>query len=180
LLGLREFWSLDIGDDALATLATNLGADVPFFLRGGTALATGIGEVLTPLPPLPPTWFVLLTPELALPADKTRQLYGALTPEDFGDGARTRAQADRLRRGEPLDPGLLVNSFAGPLYRLFPALAGWRDRLLEAGADWVLPSGSGPTLFTIAPSEEAGREMAARVGGMAAQVVTVASIGQAM
>jgi 4-diphosphocytidyl-2-C-methyl-D-erythritol kinase len=173
LLALREFWALDIADQALAELATGLGADVPFFLRGGTALATGIGEMLTPLPPLAPTWFVLLTPELPLPADKTRQLYGALTPNDFGDGARTRAQAERLRRGEPLDPALLVNSFAGPLYRLFPALAHWRDRLLAAGAARVLPSGSGPTLYTIAPSAEAGQAIAARVAGSGARVAVV-------
>jgi 4-diphosphocytidyl-2-C-methyl-D-erythritol kinase len=177
LLGLREFWSLDVADEALATLATGLGADVPFFLRGGTALATGIGEVLTPLPPLPPAWFVLLTPEMPLPTDKTRQLYRALTPADFGDGSRTHAQADRLRRGEPLAPALLVNSFAGPLYRLFPALAAWRDRLLAAGAAWVLPSGSGPTLYTIAPTEEAGWEIAARVKGAGVRAAGVRSGG---
>jgi 4-diphosphocytidyl-2-C-methyl-D-erythritol kinase len=173
LLGLRELWALDITDEALAELATSLGADVPFFLRGGTALATGIGEALTSLPPLAPTWFVLLTPELPLPADKTRQLYGALTPDDFGDGARTRAQAERLQRGEPIDPELLTNSFAAPLYRLFPALSDWRDQLLAAGAGWVLPSGSGPTLYTIAPSEEAGREIAAQLGGEGARVAVV-------
>ena len=173
LLALREFWALDITDEELAALATRLGADVPFFLRSGTALATGIGEVLTPLPPLAATWFVLLTPELALPADKTRQLYAALTPGDFSDGSRTLAQAERLRQGAPLDPALLANSFAGPLYRLFPALAEWRDRLLAAGAAWVLPSGSGPTLYTAATTEKAAHEIAARVAGVGARVMVV-------
>lgn len=173
LRGLREHWGLALGDAALAGIAAGLGADVPFFLRGGTALATGIGEVLEPLPPLAPTWFVLVTPELPLPPDKTRRLYGALTPDDFGDGTRTLAQADRLRRGESLDPALLVNSFAGPLFRLFPALAGWRDRLIAAGAPWVLPSGSGPTLFAIAPDEAAGRAIGAALGGVGARVAVV-------
>lgn len=171
LLALREFWALDITDKELATLATRLGADVPFFLRGGTALATGIGEVLTPLPSLAATWFVLLIPDLALPADKTRQLYAALTPGDFSDGSRTLEQAERLRQGAPLDPALLINSFAGPLYRLFPALAAWRDRLLAAGAAWVLPSGSGPTLYTTAPTDEAAREIATRATSAGAQVM---------
>jgi 4-diphosphocytidyl-2-C-methyl-D-erythritol kinase len=173
LLALREFWALDITDESLATLAMRLGADVPFFLRGGTALATGIGELLAPLPPLTATWFVLLTPKIALPADKTRQLYGTLTPADFSDGSQTLAQAERLQRDKPLDPTLLVNSFAGPLYRLFPALAHWRDRLLSAGATWVLPSGSGPTLYTIAPSEAIGQEIAAQVGSEGARVAVV-------
>jgi len=175
LRGLRDAWSLDLADDALARLATTLGADVPFFLRGGTALASGIGERLAPLPPLAPSWFVLLTPALPLPPDKTRQLYGALTPADFGDGTRTQAQAARLRRGEPLDPALLTNSFAGPLYRLLPALAAWRDRFLAAGATWVQPSGSGPTLYTIALSAEAGQEIAARLGRDGARVAVVQS-----
>ena len=173
LRGLREFWGLTSDDDTLARLAQALGADVPFFLRGGTALATGIGEVLTPLPPLAPTWFVLLTPTLPLPPDKTRQLYRALTPDDFSDGTRTIAQSNRLRRGEALDPGLLVNTFAAPLYRLFPTLTTWRDRLLAAGAPWVLPSGSGPTLFTATTSEASGRQIAAQVADAAARVSVV-------
>ncbi len=176
LRGLRDAWSLAIDDETLTDLATALGADVPFFLRGGTALATGIGERLLPLPPLAPTWFVLLTPALPLPADKTRQLYGALTPADFGAGTRTEEQAARLRRGEPLDPTLLVNSFAGPLYRLLPALALWHDRFLAAGAGWVQPSGSGPTLYTIAPSAAAGQEIAARLGQDGARVEVVCSL----
>ena len=173
LRGLHEYWGLTSNDDTLARLARELGADVPFFLRGGTALATGIGEVLTPLPPRTPTWFVLLTPTLPLPPDKTRQLYRALTPDDFSDVARTVAQSNRLRRGEALDPDLLVNGFAAPLYRLFPTLATWRDRLRAAGAPWVLPSGSGPTLFTTVSSEETGREIAARVEHNDARVAVV-------
>ncbi len=152
---------------------------MPFFLRGGTALATGIGERLEPLPPLPPTWFVVLTPALALPPDKTRRLYRALTPADFTDGARTRAQAARLRRGAPLDPALLTNAFAGPLVRLFPALEDWRRRLIAAGAPWAQPSGSGPTLFTVAPDEAAGHRLAARLaraGGGEARVHVVRAI----
>ena len=176
LRGLRAAWALDITDATLAELATSLGADVPFFLRGGTALATGIGERLVSLPPPAPLWFVLLTPTLPLPPDKTRQLYGALKPADFGDGARTEAQAARLRRGESLDPALLVNSFAGPLYRLLPALATWRDRFLAAGADWVQPSGSGPTLYTLAPSAEMGQAIAARLGQDGARVEVVQSL----
>ena len=50
LLGLRRLWDLDLSDRTLAELAALLGADVPFFLRGGTALAAGRGEQLTVLP----------------------------------------------------------------------------------------------------------------------------------
>jgi 4-diphosphocytidyl-2-C-methyl-D-erythritol kinase len=173
---LRERWRPALPDAELAALAVALGADVPFFLRGGAALATGIGEQLTPLPPLPPTWFVVLTPALAVPPDKTRRLYQALTPADFSDGARTRAQAERLRRGEPLDPALLVNAFDGPLARVLPQLAGWRQRLLDAGTSWALPSGSGPTLYTIVESEAAGKQIAARLASADAQVFVLPGV----
>ncbi len=181
LRGLRRLWRLRVPEGELAALAAGLGADVPFFLLAsgpggsGTALATGIGERLAPLPPLPPTWFVLLTPPLALPPDKTRRLYAALEPADFGDGARVRAQADRLRRGAPLDPALLVNGFAGPLARLFPELAGWRRRFERAGAPWAVPSGSGPTFYTIVPSPEEGERIAAALADGGARVYVVRS-----
>ncbi|MGN6701250.1 MAG: 4-(cytidine 5'-diphospho)-2-C-methyl-D-erythritol kinase [Thermomicrobiales bacterium] len=176
LRALRERWRPALPDAELAALAAALGADVPFFLRGGAALATGIGELLTPLPQLPPTWFVVLTPALALPPDKTRQLYQALTPADFSDGARTRAQAERLRRGEPLDPALLINAFGGPLARVLPQLTGWRLCFLDAGASWALPSGSGPTLYTIVESEAAGQQIAARLSGADAQVFVLPGV----
>lgn len=178
LLALRERWGLDLSDVALAEIAASLGADVPFFLRGGTALATGIGEQLTALPPLSSCWFVTLTPLIDLPPDKTRRLYAALTPGDFGDGSRTRAQAARLRAGLALDPSLLVNSFAAPLERLCPALVAWRERFLRAGAPFVLPSGSGPTLYTLIASREAGRAICDVFAGEAAHAHLVPAVGE--
>jgi 4-diphosphocytidyl-2-C-methyl-D-erythritol kinase len=176
LVALRELWALPTTDAELARLATRLGADVPFFLRGGTALATGIGERLTPLPPQSKAWFVLVTPRLTLPADKTRRLYAALDADDFSDGTRTIDQAARLRRGEPIDPALLVNSFAAPLARLFPELSTWQKRLLAAGAPFVQPSGSGPTLYTIAPSEATARAIARSLARTDAAVTVARSV----
>ena len=177
LRALRAHWGLPTTDAALAALATGLGADVPFFLRGGTALATGIGEELTALPPLSPSWFVTLTSTLALPADKTRRLYAALTPRDFGDGTSTLAQAERLRQGLPLDPTLLVNSFAAPLERLFPLITDWRNRVLRAGAPFVLPSGSGPTLYTIVETEGAALAIQEALGDCAARIHVARCVG---
>lgn len=176
LLALRELWRLPTTDAELATIAARLGADVPFFLRGGTALATGIGERLTPLPPQSKSWFVLVTPRLDLPADKTRRLYGALGADDCSDGTRTLDQAARLRRNEPIDPALLVNSFAAPLARLFPALAAWQARILAAGASFVQPSGSGPTLYTVAPTQDTARAIARTLANTDATIAVARSV----
>lgn len=127
-------------------VASGLGSDVPFFVRGGTALATGRGTDLEPLP-TPSGWFVVVVPRLHL-ADKTRRLYQALEPGDFTDGSATRAQAERLRQGMPLDPELIRNPFMRVL-ESFPEVREAAEALREAGAHWVWPTGAGPALFAV-------------------------------
>ena len=141
---------------------------MPFFLNGPTALATGIGERLEPLPPPAEIWFVLIRPAIDLDG-KTARLYRALTPADWSDGARTRAQAARLRAGLPLDATLLVNVFRRPLLSEFPAVAEAEAALLAAGAPTILPAGSGPTLAAICSLRAEAESLAARlrVGGWA-------------
>ncbi len=90
LRGLDELWRLGRGDARLAEMGTEIGSDVAFFVHGGTALAEGRGERVTPLPDISPVWLVLLVPHFRLPA-KTRRMYDALTPADFSDGSRTEA-----------------------------------------------------------------------------------------
>ena len=63
LRALRTLYAPDISDGRLETLAARLGSDVPFFIRGGTQLATGRGEVVSPLPPLTAGWFVVVKPD---------------------------------------------------------------------------------------------------------------------
>ncbi|MBI2461374.1 MAG: 4-(cytidine 5'-diphospho)-2-C-methyl-D-erythritol kinase [Candidatus Rokubacteria bacterium] len=67
LYGCNRLWRLGWDTARLATLATELGMDVPFFLRGGRALATGRGEILRPLPPAPGLTLVIVNPGVPLP-----------------------------------------------------------------------------------------------------------------
>ncbi|MCC6627455.1 MAG: 4-(cytidine 5'-diphospho)-2-C-methyl-D-erythritol kinase [Chloroflexi bacterium] len=152
---LNELWATRLTTDDLVPLATRLGADVPFFLRGGTALATGIGDRLTALPDGLPLWLVLLMPPVAIEG-KTARLYRSLTPADWSDGARTRMQADRLRTGQALDPALIANAFARPLRELFPPLAAAETMLRQVGATTVFPAGSGPTLVALVAGRAVG------------------------
>lgn len=138
-------------------IAAELGSDVPFFVRGGTALATGRGTELEPLL-TPHGWFVVVVPRLRLP-DKTRQLYQALEPGDFSDGAATRAQAERLRQGLPLDPELIRNPFMRILAS-HPEVRQAADALHAAGARWVWPTGAGPALFALARNFAHARNLA--------------------
>jgi 4-diphosphocytidyl-2-C-methyl-D-erythritol kinase len=159
---LDQLWETGLPDDELAALAAGLGADAPFFLNGPTALATGVGATLEPLPPLAETWFVLLRPASEL-TNKTARLYRALTPADWSDGARTLRQAARLRAGSPLEATLLVNVFRRPLLWMFPTVAEAETALLDAGAEVVLPAGSGPTLTAICRRRDEAEALAARL-----------------
>ena len=162
LRGLRRLWQMQIGDDALAEVAARLGADVPFLLRGGTALARGIGERIESLPSLPGWWAVLYAPAYDV-ADKTVRAYRALRPSDFSDGAATLALAEALREGRVPELAGAPNAFERAAGELFPGLGEHRARLHEAGAPWVRLSGAGPTLFTLVADRAAALAIAARL-----------------
>jgi 4-diphosphocytidyl-2-C-methyl-D-erythritol kinase len=175
LRGLNVLWRLGHSDTRLAEMGAEIGSDVPFFVHGGTALAEGRGECVTPLPDIASVWLVLLVPPLHLP-EKTRRMYGALTPADFSDGSRTETLSDRLQRGLPIIDSDLYNVFERAAYEVFEGLDGYRDTLLAAGARRAYLAGSGPTLFALGPDEAAARAVYDRLqppGGQAMLVRTL-------
>ncbi len=154
LRGLRELWGLSISDEDLAAIAAGLGSDVPFFLRGGSALASGRGDVLAPLPDGPPQRLVLAWPERAGPADKTARMYAALRPEHFSDGSRTERLADRLRAGEPVRDEDVYNVFERLLLDVDPAAAETFQRAADLGLGEPHLAGSGPAFLFLLASEQ--------------------------
>ncbi|MHB1134931.1 MAG: 4-(cytidine 5'-diphospho)-2-C-methyl-D-erythritol kinase, partial [Chloroflexota bacterium] len=146
LLALDRLWQLGLSQAELASLAAELGSDVPYFLVGGTALVRGRGEQVEPLPDLPARWLVLLCPEPRLPR-KTAELYARLRPELYDDGAATKIAAQQI--GEQHFPAetLLRNTFEKVADGAFPGLAAARARLTGIARRPVHLSGAGPTLF---------------------------------
>ena len=164
LLALRRMWGVDAPDDALHSLAGQLGADVPFFLDGGTALATGRGDVITSLPPLPETWLALL-PASAELASKTAALYGRLRPEHFGDGSSVDALADALRAGRPVREEWMVNTFERVADEVYPGHGERRRALAAAAGGSVHLSGAGPSLFAVVAGRADGERACDRLRG---------------
>jgi 4-diphosphocytidyl-2-C-methyl-D-erythritol kinase len=163
LKGLNELWSLGFSREELSRLAARLGSDTPFFIYGGTALAEGRGERITPLPPPLPTWLVLLKPELEpLPA-KTAAMYALLDSSHFTTGATTRRLVSELRRGRPLQSSLLCNTFEGVAFNFFPQLDEYHRRFLAAGAVSVHLVGAGPMLFSLVPGQTEGKRLTKRL-----------------
>ena len=149
LLALRKLYAPALSDTELETMAAALGSDVPFFIRGGTQLATGRGEVLSPLPPLTDGWFVIVKPteSFSTPAMYRRldELPPACTPP-----------LPPLQGGLPALAAGLFNRFEAAI----PAgSAVWdiKARLAAYGALASLLSGSGSAVFGLFDTEKAAR-----------------------
>jgi len=178
LCGLRDLWGVSISDEELASLAAELGSDVPFFLRGGTALASGRGEVIEPLRDVPAQHFVLAWPKAGgREPDKTARMYAALRPEHYTDGSRTEALADRLRRGESVRDEDCYNLFDAVLADIDPEGADLFERARSVGQPHLC--GSGPAVFLLPDSEgapERTRELwheTAKIYGSASLAMTL-------
>jgi 4-diphosphocytidyl-2-C-methyl-D-erythritol kinase len=149
LVGLNRLWELGLSQERLLGLATELGSDVAFFLHGGTALIEGRGELITPLPPLPETWIVLVVPSVRRESGKTEQAYAALKESDYTDGQHTQRVVELLRGGDKLKPSMLFNVFERTVFSSNPELSECRQQMMTAGADNVHLAGSGPALFNL-------------------------------
>ncbi|MBI4266948.1 MAG: 4-(cytidine 5'-diphospho)-2-C-methyl-D-erythritol kinase [Chloroflexi bacterium] len=149
LLALNDLWKLGLSKDRLLELAAQLGSDVPFFLYGGTALLTGRGEVVTPLPSLPHSWVVMVVPAVPRIPKKTAQLYAGLRQNHYTDGRITERLAAVLREGGEFMPSLLFNTFENVAFERFSGLEVYRSHLEKLGAPNIHLAGSGPVLFSL-------------------------------
>lgn len=180
LLGLRRLWEIPMPNGALAEVAAVLGSDVPFFLRGGAALATGRGADLEALPsPCEPYVVLLLASDSPGMEAKTARMYGLLERAHYSDGAATREAARRLRAGEPVAPAVR-NVFDAVAARAHPGHEARLRAFEAAGARNPRLAGAGPSLFALAQGEAEAAAISDRVtaqGYDARAVPTLAAWG---
>ncbi len=162
LCGLNKLWRLGLSPAELNELAPRLGSDVAFFLYGGTALVEGRGERVTPLPPLPHSWVVLLVPPVPRIAEKTRQLYASLKPEHYTQGQFTEKLVNVLNEGREFKPSMLFNTFENVAFEFFSELKVYKEHYTKLGAAHVHLAGSGPTLFTMLEDKAQAEELYTR------------------
>ena len=155
LLGLSRLWGLGMSVGDLTPLAASLGSDVPFFLRGGTAMVQGRGERVRPLPGINLQWLLIVTPAIEVPK-KTASLYSALPPSSYTAGHLTRKLEARIRGGGDVPPQLLFNTFDDVAEEAYPGIREYLDTLYALGAREVHLTGSGPSLFTPISRREQG------------------------
>ncbi|MEE8618909.1 MAG: 4-(cytidine 5'-diphospho)-2-C-methyl-D-erythritol kinase [Dehalococcoidales bacterium] len=162
LRGLNKLWELGLSQEKLLELASQLGSDVAFFLYGGTALVEGRGEKVTPLPPLPHRWVVLVAPDVPRQPGKTAQLYASLKVIHYTNGQITARLVAALREGREFTPSVF-NTFENVAFTQFPQLKVYQEHLVKAGADNIHLAGSGPTLFTLIKDKTQAEELYSRL-----------------
>jgi 4-diphosphocytidyl-2-C-methyl-D-erythritol kinase len=153
LLALARLWEIKATPGELAELGARLGADVPFFLAGGTALGEGRGDRITPLDDAPERHLVVVSPGVRI---STAEAYKSLNSPALTSAEApanllvSRAAADFAR---PHCEGL-TNDFEPSIYAGHPEIGRARDALLAAGASCALLSGSGSSVFGVFESAE--------------------------
>jgi 4-diphosphocytidyl-2-C-methyl-D-erythritol kinase len=163
---LQEAWP-EVTERDLLESAAAVGSDVPFFLMGGTARATGRGERVEPLPDIAEHGVVLFVPPTTM-EQKTARLFAALDELPFDDGsvaASFVATPPAQIRGADI-----YNAFERVAFDVFPRLAAlWEDLETRIGEPIRL-AGAGPTLFWIGPLGEV-RSVAARAESLPCTVI---------
>lgn len=161
LQGLNDLFALGLTQERLRQLGVRIGADVPYCIMGGTALAEGIGEVLTPLPPAPRCTVLVARPDLQV---STKYVYEHLDAGESWqhpdiDGMRSAIESGSL-------PGVvsrLGNVLETVTAGAYPVIGQIKREMLNLGAMGSLMSGSGPTVFGIYGNREQARDARSRL-----------------
>ncbi len=159
LIALNQLWNLGLSLEELAKIGATLGGDIPFCLFGGTALAKGKGELLTPLNSItPPLNLVLVKPIFSV---STKEVYSRF---NLGKVINRPQTKQMLKAIEENDKNLIINSLGNILETvtldMHPEIVNIKRQLVEAGAQAALMSGSGPTVFAITETAEIAERVA--------------------
>lgn len=152
LIGLSRLWGLDAAN-ILPQLAVELGADVPFFLCGGTAIGTGRGDIIDPIDDIGDGSLLIVTPDVAVP---TAEVFAHFRAETLTETAQDhnlsvcRAEAGRI---SPTATEL-VNDLEGIVFEGFPSVARVKAALLELGAVNAALCGSGASVLGVFDKQE--------------------------
>ena len=156
LIGTNKLFHLGLSLEELMVRGKKLGADVPYCLLGGTALAEGIGEVLTPLPDMPPCSILLAKPPVSV---STKEVYGALRADEIEVHPDIDGMVEALKAGDLRGVcDRCANVLEDVTAPSRPIIGEMERDMKKMGALCSIMSGSGPTVFGIFDDESAARK----------------------
>ncbi|MGM9937476.1 MAG: 4-(cytidine 5'-diphospho)-2-C-methyl-D-erythritol kinase [Candidatus Ornithomonoglobus sp.] len=149
LCALDMLYNTQLDTDTLCMLGLKLGADVPYCILGGTALAEGIGERLTPLPSLAPCTILMVKPSVNV---STGTIYEAIDSAEITERPDTPGMIDAIHRGDINAVASKLSNVMGTVTEgIHPIIRGIKKKMIMNGALGAVMSGSGPTVFGIFP-----------------------------
>ena len=173
---LREAYAPELSTEELECIGFQVGSDMPFCVRGGTALAEGRGEILTDLVSMPDCHFVLCKPSFGIP---TPELFALV---DGGERMKRPDHEGMIRALEDGDPegiaARLCNVFEEVLPTQYHEVYAIKARMLELGAMGAAMSGSGPTVFGIFPDGERAQHAAGVLSACYPQTYRARPVGK--
>lgn len=176
LRGLNQLWGIGFSQEELKVIGAEIGSDVPFCIYSKTALAKGRGEILTPLSPPPACWVVLAKPDHGV---STADVFKHLQVGNIDEHPQTEKMIDAL---EKQDYELMVKYLGNVLEPVTIEMYGTVKKLKEKmqlfGADGVLMSGSGPTVFGLVKQEYRVKRIVNSLKGFCQQVFAVRMLGK--
>jgi len=175
LIALARAWRVPVRPAQLTDVAATLGADVPFFLAGGTALGLGRGDEIYPLADLPRHWVVLLVPGFGV---SSREAYGWYDAErDLGRGALGR-EAQHVPGPWPSRAAQMINDLEAAIARHHPEIDQMKAALRRAGAVAAAMSGSGSAVFGLFQNRREALTAVDGLSGSGWQVLLTESLGR--
>ncbi|ASF27325.1 MULTISPECIES: 4-(cytidine 5'-diphospho)-2-C-methyl-D-erythritol kinase [Bacillus amyloliquefaciens group] len=175
LRGLNRLWDLKLSVEELAELGAEIGSDVSFCVYGGTALATGRGEKIRHISAPPHCWVVLAKPTIGV---STAEVYRRLNLQQVRH-PDVQAMIDAIEeKSFPKVCGQLGNVLESVTLNLHPEVAMIKNQMKRFGADAVLMSGSGPTVFGLVQYESKVQRIYNGLRGFCDQVYAVRMIGE--
>ncbi len=139
----------------LREVAGGIGADVPFFLSGGTALGLGRGEEIYPLVDLPPHWIIIVQPAYGVSTSEAYTWYD----EDRVAGVKEQRELQVLPVPWPSRAAQMINDLEPPVVRRHPEISDIKDQLRAGGAVAAAMSGSGSAVFGLFRTRPAAAKM---------------------
>ncbi len=175
LRGLNRLWNLNLTFEELAAIGNEIGSDIAFCIYGGTAIAKGRGEKIEKLPSPPPCWVILAKPSIGV---STKAVYGNLVLEDLKH-PNTEAMRKAMVHGDY--EGMcnhLGNVLENVTLNLYPQVNQIKDLMFKVGADNVLMSGSGPTVFGLTKQKSRADRIYNSLRGFCDEVYVVRMLGK--
>lgn len=170
LYGINRMFDLGLSTEELMKRGVSLGADVPYCIMRGTVLAEGIGEILTPLPPMPRCQIVVAKPPVSV---STKMVYEKIDSRRIVEHPDIDGIIDGLKEGDVTKiASCMGNVLEQVTVEEYPVIDKIKKLMNEGGAKGAMMSGSGPTVFGIFTEKSLAKKAALKIreAGLAKQV----------